>query len=376
MTFNTTEDIIADLAAGKMVIIVDDEGRENEGDLVMIASTVRPEDINFMVTQARGLVCLTLTRERCKQLNLPLMVSTTDQYLTTNFTLSIEAAEGVTTGISAYDRAHTVRTAVAPNATAADIRQPGHIFPIMAQPGGVLTRAGHTEAGCDLAQLSGFEPAAVIVEIMNEDGTMARRPDLEKFAQKHQLKMGSIEDLIRYRLENEKTTERVFEREVQSELGRFKLYAYQEVTRNDIHLALVKGEIQPDQATLVRVHLENELCDLLALQEKACGWPLRDTMHRINAEGNGVIVVLRRPMDGNELLKQLKAFESQATLQDNRDNSVQENSSASPADLKTYGIGAQILADLGVQRMRVMSAPKRFLGIGGFGLEVVDYIHD
>ncbi|PID48997.1 MAG: 3,4-dihydroxy-2-butanone-4-phosphate synthase [Proteobacteria bacterium] len=376
MTFNTTEDIIADLAAGKMVIIVDDEGRENEGDLVMIASMVRPENINFMVTQARGLVCLTLTRERCKQLNLPLMVSTTDQYLTTNFTLSIEAAEGVTTGISAYDRAHTVRTAVAPNATATDIRQPGHIFPIMAQPGGVLTRAGHTEAGCDLAQLSGFEPAAVIVEIMNEDGTMARRPDLEKFAQKHQLKMGSIEDLIRYRLENEKTTERVFEREVQSELGRFKLYAYQEVTRNDIHLALVKGEIKPDQATLVRVHLENELCDLLALQEKACGWPLRDTMHRINAEGNGVIVVLRRPMDGNELLKQLKAFESQATLQDNKDNSVQENSSASPADLKTYGIGAQILADLGVQRMRVMSAPKRFLGIGGFGLEVVDYIHD
>ena len=205
MQFNTTEEIIQDLAAGKMVIIVDDEDRENEGDLLMVASLTRPEDVNFMVKEGRGLVCLTLTRDRCKQLNLPLMVSSTDEYHRTNFTLSIEAAEGVTTGISAYDRAHTILTAVAPNARPQDIEQPGHIFPLMAQPGGVLTRAGHTEAGCDLARLAGFEAASVIVEILNEDGTMARRPDLEIFAEKHGLKMGTIEDLIRYRVQNEKT---------------------------------------------------------------------------------------------------------------------------------------------------------------------------
>lgn len=368
MAFNTIEEILADLAAGKMVIIVDDEDRENEGDLLMIASMTRPEDINFMVKEARGLVCLTLTRERCKQLNLPLMVSTTDQYQTTNFTLSIEAAEGVTTGISAYDRAHTIRTAVAPNAASDDITQPGHIFPLMAQPGGVLTRAGHTEAGCDLARLAGFEPAAVIVEILNEDGTMARRPDLEIFAQQHQLKIGSIEDLIRYRVHNEKTVERVFERLVETEFGSFHLYAYQEAARHDIHLALVKGDIRAEQATLVRVHLENELCDLLALQEPCCGWPLRDAMQRIAREGHGVIVILRTPNNGQDVLNRLKAFESQRIVQD--------NTASSPADLKTYGIGAQILADVGVQRMRVMSAPKRFLGIAGFGLEVVDYVQD
>ncbi len=369
MVFNTTEEIIQDLAAGKMVIVVDDEDREHEGDLLMIASMTRPEDINFMVKEGRGLVCLTLTRERCKQLKLPLMVSTTDQDHTTNFTVSIEAAEGVTTGISAYDRAHTVRTAVSPAASAADIIQPGHIFPLMAQPGGVLTRAGHTEAGCDLARRAGSEPAAVIVEILNEDGTMARRADLEKFAQQHQLKIGTIENLIRYRLENEKTIARVFQRKVETEFGSFELYAYQENARHDIHLALVKGDIKPENAVMVRVHLENELCDLLALKEPGCGWPLRDAMQRITEEGTGVIVVLRSPTNnGQDVLKQLKAFESQPAVPDNKPSS--------PSELKTYGIGAQILADVGVQRMRVMSAPKRFLGIAGFGLEVVDYIQD
>ncbi|WP_020394945.1 bifunctional 3,4-dihydroxy-2-butanone-4-phosphate synthase/GTP cyclohydrolase II [Thiolinea disciformis] len=368
MAFNTTEEIIQDLAAGKMVIIVDDEDRENEGDLVMIASLVRPEDINFMVKEARGLVCLTLTRERCKQLNLPLMVSSTNEQQTTNFTLSIEAAEGITTGISAYDRAHTVRTAVAPNALPSDISQPGHIFPVMAQPGGVLTRAGHTEAGCDFARLAGFEPAAVIVEIMNQDGTMARRPDLELFAQQHKLKMGSIEDLIRYRVQNEKTVERVLDRPIQTEFGAFHLYAYQEYARHDVHLALVYGQIDSTQPILVRVHLENELCDLLALQEPHCGWPLRDVMRRIAQQGSGVIVILRSPNAQTDLLKQLKAFETQSA--------VQENRPSSPAELKTYGIGAQILADLGVQRMSVMSAPKKFLGIAGFGLEVVNYIQE
>ncbi len=367
MQFNTTEEIIQDLAAGKMVVIVDDEDRENEGDLLMVASLTRPEDVNFMVKEGRGLVCLTLTRERCKQLNLPLMVSSTDEYHRTNFTLSIEAAEGVTTGISAYDRAHTIQTAVAPNAVPADIEQPGHIFPLMAQPGGVLTRAGHTEAGCDLARLAGFEAAAVIVEILNEDGTMARRPDLEIFAEKHGLKMGTIEDLIRYRVQNEKTVERVYTKTVETEFGIFQLVAYQELARGNVHLALVKGEIAPQDAVMVRVHLENELFDALSVIEPGRSWPLRQAMKRINEVGQGIVVILRDPAQKQDLLAQLKGFESKLAVADN---------TASPAELKTYGIGAQILADLGVRRMRVMSAPKRFHGIGGFGLEIVDYVQE
>ena len=367
MQFNTTEEIIQDLAAGKMVIIVDDEDRENEGDLLMVASLTRPEDVNFMVKEGRGLVCLTLTRDRCKQLNLPLMVSSTDEYHRTNFTLSIEAAEGVTTGISAYDRAHTILTAVAPNARPQDIEQPGHIFPLMAQPGGVLTRAGHTEAGCDLARLAGFEAASVIVEILNEDGTMARRPDLEIFAEKHGLKMGTIEDLIRYRVQNEKTVERVFTKPVQTEFGEFQLVAFQEIARGNLHLALVKGEIQPQDAVMVRVHLEHELFDAFSIVEPGRSWSLRNAMRRIQEEGKGVVVILRDPAQNKDLLSQLKGFESNAMVSDN---------TASPAELKTYGIGAQILSDLGVRRMRVMSAPKRFHGIGGFGLEVVDYVQE
>ncbi len=367
MQFNTTEEIIQDLAAGKMVVIVDDEDRENEGDLLMVASLTRPEDVNFMVKEGRGLVCLTLTRERCKQLNLPLMVSSTDEYHRTNFTLSIEAAEGVTTGISAYDRAHTIQTAVAPNAVPADIEQPGHIFPLMAQPGGVLTRAGHTEAGCDLARLAGFEAAAVIVEILNEDGTMARRPDLEIFAEKHGLKMGTIEDLIRYRVQNEKTVERVYTKTVETEFGIFQLVAYQELARGNVHLALVKGEIAPQDAVMVRVHLENELFDALSVIEPGRSWPLRQAMKRINEVGQGIVVILRDPAQKQDLLAQLKGFESKLAVADN---------TASPAELKTYGIGAQILSDLGVRRMRVMSAPKRFHGIGGFGLEIVDYVQE
>ncbi len=341
MQFNSTEEILEDLAQGKMVIIVDDEDRENEGDLLMVASLTRPEDINFMAKEGRGLVCLTLTRERCKQLNLPLMNAATDEAHRTNFTLSIEAAEGVTTGISAYDRAHTIRTAVAPNAKPADIEQPGHIFPIMAQPGGVLTRAGHTEAGCDLARLAGFEPAAVIVEIMNEDGTMARRPDLELFAQKHKLKMGTIEALIRYRVHNEKTVERVYAQSIQTEFGEFQLIAYQELAQQKMHLALIAGDLATASAPLVRVHLENEMCDLLALAAPCCGWPLRSAMQRIQQEGTGVIVILRDTIQTQDLVERLKEnakeFESSGNLTDNKPTS--------PAELKTYGIGAQILAD-------------------------------
>ncbi|MEJ2060426.1 MAG: bifunctional 3,4-dihydroxy-2-butanone-4-phosphate synthase/GTP cyclohydrolase II [Gammaproteobacteria bacterium] len=364
MPLSPIEDILEDLRAGRMVIIVDDEDRENEGDLLMVASMVRPEDINFMARYGRGLICLPMTRERCRQLNLPLMVTSTNDAHGTNFTVSVEAAEGVTTGISAYDRALTVRTAVAPNATPADIVQPGHIFPLMAQPGGVLTRAGHTEAGVDLARLAGFEPAAAIVEILNEDGTMARRPDLEIMAREHGLKIGSIEDLIRYRIQNEATVERMEETEVDTEFGTFRLIAYQDIIDRGIHLALVHGEIG-DSPALVRVHIQHDLCDILPLTSSYCGWPLRDAMRRIAEEGSGVAVILRSPQTPRSILDQMRAFGGAAS-----------SGGESPVDLRTHGIGAQILADLGVTKMRVMSAPKRFHGLGGFGLEVVDYVHE
>src|SRR5687768_5120837 len=244
MPFNAIEEIVDELRQGRMVVVVDDEARENEGDLLMAASLVRPQDINFMTRHGRGLVCVTLTRERCRQLNLPLMVGNTDEDRSTNFTLSIEAAEGITTGISAYDRAHTIRTAVAADARPDHLRQPGHIFPVMAQPGGVLTRAGHTEAGCDLARLAGLDPSAVIVEIMNDDGTMARRPDLESFAERHKLKVGTIADLIRYRLRQERSVERIAEQAVETEFGPFRLLAYEDHVHRDVHLALVRGSIE------------------------------------------------------------------------------------------------------------------------------------
>src|ERR1700676_1284043 len=255
--FNTIDEILEDLRRGKMAVIMDDEDRENEGDLIMAAECVRPEDVNFMARYGRGLICLTLTRERCRQLRLPLMVSDTDSSHRTNFTLSIEAAEGVTTGISAHDRAHTVVTAVAPKAQPEDLRQPGHIFPLMAQPGGVLTRAGHTEAGCDLARLAGFSSAAMIVEILNDDGTMARRPDLERFAKTHDLKIGTIADLIRYRLKNERSVERIYEDTVETEDGSFKLSCYEDHVNKTVHVALVKGDLNSTLPALVRVHIKD-----------------------------------------------------------------------------------------------------------------------
>src|SRR5580658_8434424 len=253
-TFNTIDEILEDLRRGKMAVIMDDEDRENEGDLIMAADSVGPQDVNFMARYGRGLICLTLTRERCRQLRLPLMVSETDQAHRTNFTLSIEAAEGVTTGISAHDRAHTVKTAVAAEARPEDLRQPGHIFPLMAQPGGVLTRAGHTEAGCDLARLAGFSPAAMIVEILNDDGTMARRPDLELFAKSHGLKIGTIADLIRYRLKNERSVERIYEDTVETEYGTFKLFCYEDHVNKTVHIGLVKGDLNSPAAPGARTH--------------------------------------------------------------------------------------------------------------------------
>jgi 3,4-dihydroxy 2-butanone 4-phosphate synthase/GTP cyclohydrolase II len=360
---NSVEEILAELAAGRMVVIMDDEDRENEGDLIMAAEKCRPEDINFMARYGRGLICLTLTRERCKQLRLPLMVSDTDKNQTTNFTLSIEAAEGVTTGISAYDRAHTVRTAVKPDAKPEDLKQPGHIFPLMAQPGGVLTRAGHTEAGCDLARLAGLEPASVIVEILNEDGSMARRADLEKFAAEHRLKIGTIADLIRYRIEKEKTIKRVAERKVPTEFGEFQLVAYEDRVSKAVHLALTSGEIKPGKPTLVRVHLQDTLGDMLGVRWDSLGLPLRKALERIAKEG-GVLVILRQPEEPGEIMQRLKTGGAPA----------QTDEPAGATELRTYGVGAQILLDLGVTRMRVLSQPKKMHGISGFGLEVVEYV--
>lgn len=364
---NSIDEILGDIAAGRMVVIMDDEDRENEGDLVMAAEFARAEDINFMARYARGLICLTLTRERCQQLRLPLMVNETNADHRTNFTVSIEAAEGVTTGISAHDRAQTIRAAVRRNASPEDLRQPGHIFPLMAQPGGVLTRAGHTEAGCDLARLAGLEPAAVIVEILNEDGTMARRPDLEKFAREHQLKIGTIADLIRYRLEKDRLIERIAEKPVKTEFGSFRMFCFEDHVNRTVHLALVRGEMSPDAVPLVRVHLPDTLRDLLAVRDEGLGLPLRSAMERIAQEPSGVIIVLRPGESPRELMDAVQAM--------SRADHAASSTPSGTHVLRTYGIGAQILKDLGVTRMRVLSAPKQLQGLSGFDLEIVGYVH-
>ncbi len=368
MSLNSIEEIIEDLRQGKMVIIMDDEDRENEGDLLMAAEAVTPQAINFMARFGRGLICLTLTKDRCQQLRLPLMVNANDSKYTTNFTVSIEAAEGVTTGISAADRATTVLAAVRPEAEPQDLVQPGHIFPLMAQPGGVLVRAGHTEAGCDLARLAGKSPAAVIVEILNEDGTMARRPDLELFAREHGLKIGTIADLIHYRIANEKTVERISECNLPTEFGDFRLIAYQDVIDNKLHLALVLGQISPEEPTLVRVHMQSTLCDLFAANHRACHWPLHKAMQRVAKEGKGVVVVLRNHDTSRELLERIRDLQ----FHDAEDQVPPRANGGN--HLRTYGAGAQILGDLGVRRMRILSAPKSLHGISGFDLEVVEYV--
>ena len=367
MPLNSIDEIIEDLRAGKMVVIMDDEDRENEGDLLMAADFVTPDAINFMARHGRGLICLTLTHERCKQLRLPLMVSSENQLHSTNFTVSIEAAEGVTTGISAADRATTVLAAVAANASAQDLVQPGHIFPLMAQPGGVLVRAGHTEAGCDLARLAGCSPASVIVEILKEDGSMARRPDLEVFAAEHGLKIGTIADLIQYRIRNEKTVERINTCPFPTEHGEFQLYAYEDIVDRDLHLALVMGQPQPDRPVLVRVHVQNSLCDLFDASLTGCGWPLRKAMEQIAHAGEGVIVVLRNHDSARDLAKRIESLAGRISGADNRGGD-------SRRELRTLGVGAQILVDLGVGKMRVMSAPISYHGLQGFHLEVVEFV--
>ena len=372
---DSIEDIIADLRAGKMVIMMDDEDRENEGDLIMVAEHVRAEDVNFMARYGRGLICLTMTAERCRSLRLPQMVGGQEQGFRTAFTVSIEAAEGVTTGISAHDRAQTIRVAVRKDAKPEDLVQPGHIFPLMAQPGGVLTRAGHTEAGCDLARLAGCEPAAAIVEILNEDGTMARRPDLERFAREHGLKIGTIADLIRYRLTREHSIERVAETNVQTEFGEFHMVAYQDAVDGTLHLALVKGVIRPEEPALVRVHIRNTLSDTLGVEHPEFSWPLRRALQRIAEEDSGVVLLLRKPETPQELVRQIVSLNLPRGTESRLDSQVLPPESHDQRFvLRTYGIGAQILTDLGVRKMRVLSSPRRMQGISGFDLEVVEYV--
>ncbi len=366
MKLNSIPELVEDIRQGRMIVLIDDEDRENEGDLVMAASMVRAEDINFMARFGRGLICMPITRERCAQLSLPLMVNKNDGRFATNFTISIEAAEGITTGISAYDRAHTIRTAARPDAEATDISQPGHVFPLMTQPGGVLSRAGHTEASADLCMLAGLEPAAALVEILNEDGSMARRPQLEMFAQAHSLKIGTIADLIRYRLETEHSIECLSRHEVETEFGPFHLLTYRDSINHRLHLALLKGAVDPEEPLLVRVHVQNPLSDVLGIKRDDFGLPLRVAMAHISHAGNGLVLVLGGHEDDEHLLRRIQSEPHPEILK--------SGDSRQSSELRTYGIGAQIIADIGVRKMRVLSAPKRMTSLAGFGLEVVEYV--
>ncbi len=355
---STIPEIINDLKVGRMVILVDEEDRENEGDLVLAAEFVTPEAINFMAKHARGLICLTLTQERCTQLNLPLMTSSNRSGFGTNFTLSIEAAEGVSSGISAADRALTVKAAVAFNAKPTDIVQPGHIFPVMAQPGGVLMRAGHTEAGCDLTRMAGLTPASVICEVMKDDGTMARLPDLLIFAKQHGLKIGAITDLIQYRAAQENLVECVGERPLQTAQGEFTLKVFREKLSSATHLAIVKGTPSAQRETVVRVHEPLSVIDTLDANSAVHSWSVPNALARLQRADAGVLVLLHQSESADDL----------------RDRALNVKPlNAHKMDLRTYGIGAQILRALNVGKMRVLARPRRMPSMTGFDLDVVAY---
>jgi 3,4-dihydroxy 2-butanone 4-phosphate synthase / GTP cyclohydrolase II len=371
MSLSPIQEILADFKAGKMVILVDEEDRENEGDLVLAADFVTPEAINFMARFGRGLVCLTLTEQRCRQLNLPLMASHNGTRTGTNFTVSIEAAEGVSTGISAADRARTIQMAVAPDARPEDIVQPGHIFPIMARPGGVLMRAGHTEAGCDLGFLAGLTPASVICEIMKDDGTMARLPDLEVFAREHQLRIGAIADLIHYRAARESLIERLGEQPLQTAQGRWRAVLYRDTLAGAPHLALVCGEPAPDRDVLVRVHEPTSILDMLETTHTTHSWPVHRAMTSIAEHGCGVVVLLNCAATADQLFG---AFEGLLALQRGDGAPARQAKRAANSDLRTYGVGAQILKDLNVRRMRLLSVPRKTPSLTGYDLEVTGFV--
>lgn len=360
-------EIVAELRAGRMVILVDEEDRENEGDLVMAAEFVTPDAINFMVTHGRGLVCLTLTEERCQQLDLPLMAVRNGTRFGTNFTVSIEAAEGVETGISAADRARTVRAAVARDARPSDLVQPGHIFPLKAANGGVLVRAGHTEAGCDLTRIAGLTPAAVICEILNADGSMARLPQLIQFAQQHNLKIGTIADLIQYRSAHESMVERLFDQPMTTPWGTFRAIGYKDLASGAPHIALVHGKIDPNVETLVRVHEPTTVLDLLCNESSDHSWSIPDALKTISKADSGVVVMLN--CQGAEE----KIFE-QFSLRSEHGNTEPLAASEQRYDLRTYGIGAQILRDLDVGQARLLARPRKMPSMTGFALNVTGYL--
>lgn len=370
MSLDSTEDIIDDLRQGKMVILMDDEDRENEGDLLMAAECVTPDAINFMARYGRGLICLTLTGEHCQRLELPLMVNDNRTPYATNFTVSIEAAEGVTTGISAADRAATVKAAANPDAQPADIVTPGHIFPLMAQEGGVLSRAGHTEAGVDLAALAGFQPASVICEILKEDGSMARMPDLLEFAKQHDLRIGTIEDLIRYRRRHDSILRREGETQIDTRYGRFSAIVYRDTLNGNAHLALVRGKIRQDSTPLIRVQVHTGIPDLLNDLQQNAGWTILSSAERLAEEENGVLVILNYESGDSDLLDRLKG-----KLIENLDKSDNDEPGTDVETLRTFGAGAQILADIGVRKMRVLSgSPLIMHSLAGFDLQVVEFI--
>ena len=363
VAISPVEDIVAGMRAGRMVILVDEEDRENEGDLILASDHVTPEAINFMARHARGLICLTLSREMCERLKLPPMVARNNAQHATAFTVSIEAAEGVTTGISAADRSRTVQAAVASNATAHDLVQPGHIFPLQAVDGGVLMRAGHTEAGCDLATMAGCSPSAVICEVMNEDGTMARLPDLQMFAAQHNLKIGTIADLIEYRIRTESLVEKVGQRTLHTAFGEFTAHAFRDGPSQAVHIALVKGEWQAGQSIPVRVHEPLSVLDALEVNRAMHSWGLDTSLQYIAQHGCGVAVLLNCGESAAQLLDQ---FEGKAR--------AAQAPERGRMDLRTYGVGAQILRDCGVQKMQLMGQPRRMPSMAGYGLEITGYI--
>jgi len=360
-------EIVDEIRRGNIVVLVDDEDRENEGDLVFAADFVSPEKINFLARYGRGLICMPITPEHGAQLALTPMAARNRTVHGTNFTVAIEAAEGITTGISAADRAHTIRVATRPSARPEDIVQPGHVFPLIAQPGGVLMRAGHTEACCDLARLAGLTPAAVLCEIMNDDGTMARMPDLIPFARKHSLRVGTIADLIHYRAATESLIERVGQRRVATSAGEFEMVAYRDRPGKAMHLALVRGEIVPDRETLVRVHEPSSVLDFLDAGVTTHSWPLPRALEHIAQAGAGVIVLLNCGEPSDQLFAHFAALDDVASGTARRPR-------GGPADLRTYGIGAQILRDLKVGVMRLLAKPRKMPSMAGFGLQITGYL--
>ena len=363
MELNSIQEIIEDISQGKMVILMDDEDRENEGDLVLAAEKVDPDAVNFMATHARGLICLAINEDRCKKLGLEQMVKHNGTELGTAFTTSIEAAIGVTTGISAADRATTILAAVNKKAKAEDIVQPGHVFPIKAQEGGVLTRAGHTEAGTDLAKLAGLDPSAVIVEIMNDDGTTARRGDLELFAKKHDLKIGTIADLIHYRNISEKSINLLDKTSIESEYGEFVLYAYEDTVNGDVHIALVKGEINSKDEVLVRVSQNNTLQDVMGINQFGSRLSFSQAMKKIDEEDKGVLLLLSHSETSQEILSNISFLKGQK-------NPINNDS----PDSRIVGVGAQILKDLGITKIRLLGASAKY-PLTGFDLEITEFIN-